>query len=99
MCSAVSEANQPLSAWDRLIGEQPVPVPVPAPEPLFIVRLFDMFDGWIDISPAVPKAEADRIWNQRTQNGTRNIRYEEGDYYAIYPADTRMLVTPEFLGR
>lgn len=68
-------------------------------EKLFIVRLFDMFDGWIDISKPVTKGEADKIWNESTENGTKNTKYADGDYYAIFPADTKMLVIPEYLGR
>ena len=69
------------------------------PDPKFIVRLWDSFDGWIDVTGPVPKAEADRVWNERTNNGTCKTKYADGDYYAIFPADTRMLMTPEFLGR
>lgn len=64
-----------------------------------IVRLWDMFDGWIDITGPVPEAEARRIWNEKTSNGTQKTCYADGDYYAIFPAGTRMAVTPEFLGR
>lgn len=73
--------------------------PTPLSE-LFVVRLFDMFDGWIDITKKpVTKEEADKIWNEETKNGTQNTKYADGDYYAIFPADTKMLVTPEYLGR
>jgi len=68
-------------------------------EELYIVRLFDMFDGWIDISEALPEKEAEKIFNEHTKNGTYKTRYEHGDYYAIFPSDTKMLVTPERLGR
>ena len=65
----------------------------------YIVRLFDMFDGWIDISGALSKEEAEEIWAKKTKNGTKNTKYEDGDYYAIFPANTRMRYTPETLGR
>jgi hypothetical protein len=68
-------------------------------EDKFIVRLFDMFDGWIDISDAITKSEADAIWMKKTSGGTKNVRYSDGDYYKIFPADTKMRVTPECLGR
>jgi hypothetical protein len=71
----------------------------PPKEGLFIVRLFDMFDGWIDVSEPLPKKEAEAIWNQKTENGTQKTKYADGDYYRVFPADTRMLVTPEYLGR
>ena len=66
---------------------------------LFIVRLFDMFDGWIDITGPVSELEAKAIWNENTSNGTRNTKFADGDYYEIFPSDTKMLMTPEFLGR
>jgi hypothetical protein len=58
-----------------------------------------MFDGWIDVTSPVSETEALRIWNEYTKNGTRNTKYEDGDYYKIFDANTRMVVTPEFLGR
>lgn len=66
---------------------------------LFVVRQWDMFDGWIDVSGPLSRAEADKLWNEKTANGTRMTKYADGDYYAVFPADTRMLYTPEFLGR
>ena len=66
---------------------------------LKIVRLWDMMDGWIDITEPISEEEAKRIWNEKTGNGTHNINYNDGDYYAIWPADTKMVVTPEYLGR
>lgn len=68
-------------------------------EKLFIVRLYDMFDGWIDITGPVTRERADAAWNESTQGGTCNACYADGDYYAVFPADTRMLVTPESMGR
>lgn len=65
----------------------------------YIVRLWDMFDGWIDITKPLSETKAKKIWNERTKNGTCNTKYADGDYYKIFPADTKMLVTPEYLGR
>jgi hypothetical protein len=64
-----------------------------------IVRLFDMFDGWIDITGPVTEKYALKIWNQKTNNGTQKTCYGDGDYYRIFDADTKMIVTPEFLDR
>ena len=59
---------------------------------LFVVRLFDGFDFvWMDVSDPVSKEEATRIWNEKTKNGTEQIAFKEIDYYAVFPADTRML--------
>lgn len=66
---------------------------------LFIVRLYDMFDGWIDVSSALAKDEAEKVLAKCTKNGTKNTQYSDGDYYRIFPADTKMIFTPEFLGR
>ena len=58
---------------------------------LFIVRLYDGFDYvWIDVSGAVTKQEADRIYNEKTDNGKHKTKYEDIDYYCIFPADTVM---------
>jgi hypothetical protein len=90
--------SEPLRKLDRILQGE-TPVEVCRDEELFVVRLFDMFDGWIDISGALPKEEADRLLNEKTENGTKSVRYDDGDYYRIFPANTRMLVTPEYLGR
>jgi hypothetical protein len=66
---------------------------------LKIVRLWDMFDGWIDIGQPCTEAVAKEVWNRHTNNGTKNTQYSDGDYYAIFDADTTMVVTPEYLGR
>ena len=60
-------------------------------EEKFVVRLYDGFDYvWIDVSEPVSKEEANRIWNEKTENGTRKTKYEDIDYFAIFPADTVM---------
>lgn len=61
-------------------------------EILYVVRLWDGMDGlWMDVSKPVTLQEATRIWNKHTNNGTKNINFNEIDYYKIYPADTKML--------
>jgi hypothetical protein len=70
-----------------------------AGENKFVVRLYDMFDGWIDITGPLSKEEAHARWMKETWDGTRKTKYSDGDYYAVFPADTRMIYTPEFLGR
>jgi hypothetical protein len=58
---------------------------------LFIVRLYDGFDNeWIDITGAITKEEADRVWNEKTKNGTEKTCYGDIDYYRIFPANTIM---------
>jgi hypothetical protein len=61
---------------------------------MFVVRLWDGFDGiWMDVSKPVTKEEADRIWNEKTNNGTERKCFNDIDYYSIFPADTTMLWT------
>jgi hypothetical protein len=68
-------------------------------EEKFIVRLFDKYDGWIDITSEITMAEAKKKWNDKTADGKIYTQYSEGSYYEIFPANTRMLITPESLGR
>lgn len=68
-------------------------------EPKFILREFDKFDGWIDISSPKTKDEVEELWNQQTKNGTQWTQYSDGRYYKIFPEGTTMLMTPESLGR
>ena len=65
-------------------------------EELFIVRLYDGFDNiWIDVSEPVSRTEAEEIWNKETKNGTKNTKFEDLDYYSIFPADTVMMYSTE----
>ncbi len=65
-------------------------------EGLFVVRLYDGFDmEWMDISEPVSKDEAERILNQHTKNGTVNTKFDDIDYYTIFPADTTMYFSQE----
>ena len=106
--------SKPRTAWDRLLDEPdaegaPKPAPkakaprkpksAPAQAGLFVVRLFDMFDGWIDITEPIAKDHAEAVWREKTGGGTHHTQFADGDYYKVFPADTRMLVTPEYLGR
>jgi hypothetical protein len=64
----------------------------------FVVRLYDGFDNvWMDISKPVSKEEADKIFADETDNGTKNTKYDNIDYYAIFPADTKMLYSSDRL--
>jgi len=64
---------------------------------LFIVRLYDGFDNqWIDVSEPLTKAEAQKVWDKKTGNGSKNTSYNDIDYYRIFPADTKMLFSDGF---
>lgn len=63
-----------------------------ATEDMFVVRFYDGFDNeWIDVSEPVSRAEAERIFLENTDDGRRNTKYADIDYYRIFPAGTRML--------
>jgi hypothetical protein len=65
---------------------------------LFVVRLYDSFDGWIDVSGPLTKDEAEKIKTEKSRTLPRGP-YQARTYYDVFPANTRMLVTPEYLGR
>lgn len=63
---------------------------------LFVVRLWDGWDGlWMDVCDPVSRDEAQRIWNEETQHGSCKSKFGDGDYYAIFPADTTMIFSYE----
>jgi hypothetical protein len=58
----------------------------------FIVRVWDGMDGcWTDCTSPISRDEALRYWADRTKNGTQATKYDDIDYYAIFPGSTRML--------
>lgn len=62
----------------------------------YIVRLYDRYDRyWIDVTGPLGKEKADEVWNKETRNGTMNAKVDHGDYYCIFPADTRMMFNGE----
>lgn len=63
---------------------------------LYIVRVYDYFDNiWIDVSSPLSQENAQALWNQKTCNGTQKCKFEDRDYYAIFPADTVMLFSSQ----
>lgn len=61
-------------------------------EEKFVVRLWDGMDGvWIDIGKPCSKDEATKLWNDKTENGTKNTKFGDIDYYSVFPADTKMM--------
>jgi hypothetical protein len=72
-------------------------------EDFYILRLWDMFDGWIDIednlTPGFIVQEVNNLLNEKTENGTIMTSFNDGDYYCVFPSDTKMYFTPEKLGR
>lgn len=57
----------------------------------YVVRLYDGFDNeWIDVCRPCNKKTAEAIWNEKTDNGTKNACYGDIDYYKIFESDTIM---------
>lgn len=54
----------------------------------YIVRKWDIFDGWTNVSQTLTQEQAENVWNELTHNGTRHCKYMDGCYYAIFRADT-----------
>lgn len=64
---------------------------MPPDDSLFVVRHWDGFDGeWTDMFGPDSHEKCQRYWDQQTHGGTQNTSYNDIDYYAIFPADTRM---------
>lgn len=65
-------------------------------EKLYVVRLYDGFDNmWLDVSGPLPYDKAKEIWLEKTNNGTKFTKFNDIDYYKIFPADTRMMYSSE----
>ena len=57
----------------------------------FVVRLYDGFDNeWIDTTGPLSYKDATTQWLAKTRGGTKNTKFEDIDYYKIYPAGTLM---------
>jgi hypothetical protein len=55
-------------------------------EEKFVVRLYDGFDKvWIDVAGPMSRAEADKVWNEKTNNGKVKKDYNDIDYYKVFP--------------
>ncbi len=46
----------------------------------YVVRLWNMFDGWINVTDPLSLEEARLAWNTFTERGTQKTKYEDGDY-------------------
>lgn len=65
---------------------------------LYVVRLYDGFDNiWIDVSKPLPKDEADKLCGDNNEKrlgsgaGKRVGSFNEIDYFAVFPSDTKMV--------
>ena len=91
------EANNPEEATNKALGTEHVIQVDAVEEALYIVRSYDKYDHqWMDVSKPVTEEEAQKIWNKETSNGTKNTNYNDGYYYEVFPADTRMLYSDGF---
>lgn len=63
----------------------------------YIVRQYDQLDNeWIDIIGPVTLVEAATKWDNLTNSGTQNTRYEDGLYFDVFPANTTMVFSDSF---
>lgn len=82
-----TEIGQMLQLYTRVMGVVSWPL-----EGRYTVRVWDGMDGvWCDVVANVDLKTALATWCEHTNNGTERTRFDEIDYYRIYPADTRML--------
>lgn len=65
----------------------------------YIVRFYDVCDGWIDLTGSLPHEEAQKLWLEYTKNGTEHTCYDHMEYYRIFPDNTQMLQSAERRGR
>lgn len=64
---------------------------------LFTLRMYDQYDGWIDIAANLTAERVEERWLEKTAGGTKNTKYEDVTYYDIFPADTRMIYNSEVM--
>ena len=58
----------------------------------YIVRQYDWFDHiWFDLTGELSKDQAVKEWDKKTKKGTKNAKFEDGDYYHIFSSDTKMI--------
>ena len=56
-----------------------------------VLRLYDYFENrWIDCGEGTYD-EVLKKYNKATADGARNTSFDDGDYYKIFPIDTRMI--------
>jgi hypothetical protein len=63
----------------------------------YVVRLWDGFEHrWMDITrKGLSLPEAAKIWDEHTGGGKNHTKYEDMDYYDVFPDDTTMLYSYE----
>lgn len=64
-------------------------------EKKYVVRYYYRTEGWRDDSGPLSMEDAQKHWNKMTSNGTRLTEYPE--YYDIFPADTKMLFSSDWV--
>lgn len=58
----------------------------------FIIRIYDGMDHcWTDVTGQLTKEEAEKKFAELTDNGTKMTDFSDIDYYAIFPAETKMV--------
>ena len=63
----------------------------------YAVRMYDKFDRqWFDVKTGLTLIAALTLWDKETYGGTRNTRYEDGQYFDIFPANKSIGFTHTF---
>jgi hypothetical protein len=82
----------PLAELVALVQTKAPEPPKDADTMKFTVRLYDWYERrWIDCKRGVSWDEAVAEWKKETDDGLKMACYGDGDYYNIFPADTRMI--------
>jgi hypothetical protein len=84
----------PVEALIELVRVQAPTPPEEAANQQFVLRLYDGHEHrwWDETDKPVSWDEALRLWEEKTRNGMERASYSDGQYFDIFPADTRMIV-------
>lgn len=96
--SVMEEPSEPKPEW-KWPSWKPRPKQLWPKDELFTLRMYDHYDGWIDIAPDLKAEEAERRWLEETKGGTEHFKYMgfKDYYYDIFPSDTRMAWNSEMM--
>lgn len=52
---------------------------------LYIVKYYDMLEGWKVMTKPISWKDASEVWWAKTHHGTVNTRWSDAQYYDIFP--------------
>lgn len=65
---------------------------------VFTLRVWDGMDGvWCDVVANVDLGFALREWCKHTKDGTEHTKFDDIDYYKIFPADTKLMYSGGYM--